>query len=154
VLSGYISAAASNTNLYQSASGDFMSTLQHVTADVTTSQKSHMHRSPVMSVCVAMVDIVLIWADTKHGYRCTSTFKATHVIRHMTQCLNERISDRRTGRGDGQNWPQRSPDFTPADFNEWSYPKNVAQACKINTIFDAERSINNSDVRKFQISRI
>jgi len=80
----------------------------------------------------------------------------SHVVR---QYLNHKFPNRWIGRGGAQNWPPRSPDLNPLDYNVWGYMKAMVCLHKVNTtellqrIFSAARSINNSVVlRKFTSS--
>jgi len=52
-----------------------------------------------------------------------------------------------------QNWPPRSPDLNPLDYDVWGYMKAMVYARKVNTteellqrIFSVARSINNAAV--------
>ena len=76
-----------------------------------------------------------------------------HLSQVTRQYLNHEFPNRLIGLGVTQNWPPRSPDLNPIDYQVWGYMKAMVYVHKVNTreellqlILSAARSINNAAV--------
>jgi hypothetical protein len=74
-----------------------------------------------------------------------------HFSQVVRQYMNHKFPNRWIGHGGAQNWPPRSPDLNPSDYQVWGYMKAMVYAQKVNTteellqrILSAARSTNNA----------
>jgi len=57
----------------------------------------------------------------------------SHFSQVVRQYLNHNFPNRWIGRGGTKNWPPRSPDLNPLDYNVWGYMEVMVYAHKVNT---------------------
>jgi len=76
-----------------------------------------------------------------------------HFSQVVSQNLNHQFPNRWIGRNGEQNWPPRSPDLNPLDYNVWGFTKAMVCARKFSTrgeplqgILAVARSICNAAV--------